>query len=63
MGVVISNDMLKLNVKVKVSKPDGGEVYKDFPLDRVEFKKEKPNPGQKKSDDEEISDDMKKILD
>ena len=62
-GVVISNDMLKLIVKVKVSKPDGSEVYKDFPLDRIEFKKDKQNPGQKKSDDEEISDDMKKILD
>ena len=38
-GVVISNDMLKLICKVKISKPDGSEVYKDFPLDRLEFKK------------------------
>jgi cell fate regulator YaaT (PSP1 superfamily) len=38
-GVVISNDMLKLITKVKISKPDGSEVYKDFPTDRLDFKK------------------------
>lgn len=62
VGVVISNDMLKLIVKVKISKSDGSDVYKDFPLDRIEFKNNKqqdcPN-----HDDEEITDDVKKILD
>lgn len=62
-GVVISNDMLKLVCKVKISKPDGSEVYKDFPLDRIEFKKDKQQNQSKKSEDEEISDDMKKLLD
>ena len=38
-GVVISNDMLKLICKVKITLNDGSEVYKDFPLDRLEFKK------------------------
>lgn len=38
-GIVVSNDMLKLISKVKISKPDGGEVYKDFPVDRLEFKR------------------------
>ena len=61
-GVVISNDMLKLIVKVKISKPDGSDVYKDFPLDRIEFKNNKLQNNQS-SDDEEIEEDVKKILD
>ena len=61
-GVVISNDMLKLIVKVKISKPDGSEVYKDFPLDRVEFKNNKLTANDS-HDDEEIEEDVKKILD
>lgn len=40
-GVIISNDMLKLICKVKITLNDGSEVYKDFPLDRLEFKKKK----------------------
>ena len=38
-GVVVSNDMLKLISKVKISNPDGSEVYKDFPVDRLDFKR------------------------
>ena len=38
-GIVVSNDMLKLISKVKISKGDGSEVYKDFPTDRLKFKK------------------------
>ena len=63
-GIVISNDMLKLISKVKISKGDGSEVYKDFPVDRLDFKKGKQN--EKDSDDDEdekVSEDMKKILD
>lgn len=64
-GVVISNDMLKLISKVKITKGDGSEVYKDFPVDRLNFKKPKPTD---KDDidcdlDEKVSEDMKKILD
>ena len=60
-GVVISNDMLKMISKVKITKGDGSEVYKDFPVERLNFKKStKPE----KDDDEKIVDeDMKKILD
>ena len=36
-GTVLSNDMLKLIVKVKIEK-DGGEVYKDFPVAELKFK-------------------------
>lgn len=59
-GVVVSNDMLKLISKVKITKGDGSEIYKDFPVDRLEFKK-----GNKVKDDvdEKVSEDMKKILD
>ena len=60
-GVVVSNDMLKLISKVKITK-DGGEVYKDFPVDRLEFKK-KQATNQNEEADDEISDDVKKILD
>ena len=48
--------------KVKITKEDGSEVYKDFPVDRLKFKKAKPN--EKDDDDDKIvSEDMKKILD
>ena len=40
-GVVVSNDMLKLTSKVKITTEGGGEVYKDFPVDKLEFKKVK----------------------
>ncbi len=59
-GVVISNDMLKLISKVKITKGDGSEVYKDFPVDRLDFKR---NKGKEKDEDEKVSEDMKKILD
>lgn len=58
-GVVISNDMLKLISKVKITKGDGSEVYKDFPVDRLRFKKAKSE----EDDDKNVSEDMKKILD
>jgi cell fate regulator YaaT (PSP1 superfamily) len=61
-GVVVSNDMLKLISKVKISKGDGSEVYKDFPVDRLSFKKvgetEKDD-----ADDEKVSQELKNILD
>jgi len=63
-GVVISNDMLKLISKVKITKGDGSEVYKDFPVDRLNFKKAKLNGKDDNDDlDEKLNEDMKKILD
>ena len=72
-GVVVSNDMLKLITKVKIEKPDGSEVYKDFPTDRLEFKRggdnnQKKCDGKNKKaeedfDDEIIDEDVKKLLD
>lgn len=60
-GVVIGNDMLKLTSKVKITKGDGSEIYKDFPVDRLDFKNSKNKIND--DDDERLSDDMKKILD
>ena len=59
-GVVVSNDMLKLMSKVKITKGDGSEVYKDFPVDRLDFKKGKV---EKDEDDEKVDESLKKILD
>lgn len=38
-GIVVSNDMLKMISKVKISKPDGSEVYKDFAVKELEFQR------------------------
>ena len=61
-GVVVSNDMLKLITKVKISKGDS-EVYKDFPTDTLDFKRSKGNQDKNGDDDGEDSEDIKKILD
>ncbi|MBR5192256.1 MAG: stage 0 sporulation family protein [Clostridia bacterium] len=58
-GVVVSNDMLKLISKVKITKEDGSEVYKDFAVKDLVFNKN----NHKEEDDKEITEDMKKILD
>ena len=64
-GVVVSNDMLKLISKVKISKGDGSEVYKDFPVDRLSFKKvgETEKDDADDADDEKVSQELKNILD
>lgn len=62
-GVVISNDMLKMISKVKITKEDGSEVYKDFPVDRLKFNKAKTNDSDDDDQDKTVSEDMKKILD
>ena len=63
-GVVVSNDMLKLITKVKISKPDGTEVYKDFPTADLDFKRNVKNEDKKEDlDGENVDDDIKKILD
>ncbi|MBO7187781.1 MAG: stage 0 sporulation family protein [Clostridia bacterium] len=56
-GTVIANNMLKLEVKVKVVKGDGSEIYKDFPLEKVRFKNGKPD------DDDIDSDELKNLED
>lgn len=62
-GVIISNDMLKMICKVKITNADGSEVYKDFPVDRLDFKR-KPQNGDDDDDKlDQVDEDIKKILD
>ncbi|MBR6687881.1 MAG: stage 0 sporulation family protein [Clostridia bacterium] len=52
-GVVVSNNMLKFLVKVKIEKPDGALVYKDFALDEVKFNRAQNNDEEEKLSKEE----------
>jgi cell fate regulator YaaT (PSP1 superfamily) len=52
-GNVVSVNMLKMTVKVKIDDRQGGLVYKDFPLAEVKFKKGNAQQGNKKEDDED----------
>ena len=38
-GIVVSVNMLKMEVKVKIDDRNGGWIYKDFPVEDVRFKK------------------------
>ena len=58
-GVVVSNNMLKFISKVKIVKGDGSEVYKDFPVSELKFKRQ----GGVEVDDKEIGEEIKEILD
>lgn len=56
-GTVVSDNMLKLTVRVKIEK-DGSLVYKDYPLKDIRFK-----GGKREDADEKVSEDLKDILD
>lgn len=58
-GVVVSNNMLKLISKVKIVKNDGSEVYKDFTVGELKFKRQ---GGAAEPDEKEIG-ELKEILD
>lgn len=60
-GTVVSNDMLKMISKVKIQKPDGGEVYKDFKVDELEFKRAKVEASAPQNDED--LEGLEKILD
>lgn len=58
-GTVVTNNMLKMLVKVKIEGKDGELTYKDFALEDVRFKK---NPAQQGKDkDETLSDEEKAV--
>lgn len=59
-GTVVSNNMLKLICKVKIVKGDGSEVYKDFDVKDLKFKRQ--NNAQE-FDDKDLDEDIKEILD
>lgn len=56
-GTVVSNDMLKFVSKVKIVKPDGSEIYKDFPVDVLKFKRNNAQCDKSGKEDSEKSDD------
>ena len=58
-GTVVSNDMLKLISKVKIVKGDS-ETYKDFPVDRLTFKRGKIEAEEYKDEEKE---NLTEILD
>ena len=60
-GTVVSNDMLKMISKVKIPKGEGGEVYKDFPVDQLQFKRSKQP--EKDDQDKNLLEEVEKILD
>ena len=50
-GIVVSNDMLKMISKVKIAKPDGSEVYKDFDVKELKFQRKNCDECNKKGED------------
>ncbi len=50
-AIVVSLNMLKMEVKVKIDDRNGGWIYKDFPVESIRFKKN--NQPEPKEDDEE----------
>ena len=59
-ATVVSCDMLKMICKVKIANPDGSETYKDFPVDRLDFKR---NQKAEEQEEETLEKDVKEILD
>lgn len=57
-GIVVSENILKQTVRVKIENKDGSLVYKDFPLDKVAFK-----GGKKEEPDDKADKDLKNLLD
>ena len=51
-AIVVSLNMLKMEVKVKIDDRNGGWIYKDFPVENIRFKKNN-QPEQKDEEDEE----------
>ena len=64
-GTVVSNDMLKMISKIKIVKSDGSEIYKDFAVKDLEFRRkncEECKKGQKDADaDADDTDDTDNI--
>ncbi len=57
-GLVVSVNMLKMLVKVKIEDKQGGLIYKDFPSDRVRVKKGGFVPN---ASDDEDDEELKKL--
>ena len=57
-GTVVSNNILKLQSKVKITQADGTIVYKDFSVDELKFKQ-----NDKEDKKEKIDDSLKELQD
>ena len=58
-GTVVSENMLKMTVRVKIEK-DGSLVYKDFPLENIRFKNRKD---EKEEKEDKADEDLKNLVD
>lgn len=61
-ATVVSNNMLKLIVKVKTANEDGSFVYKDYPLDAIKVKKANKLEDTDQASQEELK-EIKDLLD
>ncbi len=61
-GTVVSENMLKLIVRVKIER-GGGLVYKDFPLEQIHFKSTKGGAQEKEEKEEEEDPSLQELLD
>ncbi|MBQ9713917.1 MAG: stage 0 sporulation family protein [Clostridia bacterium] len=52
-AIVVTNNMLKLEVKVKMDDHNGGWIYKDYPVDFIRFKKNNQPDKNEEEEDEE----------
>jgi cell fate regulator YaaT (PSP1 superfamily) len=51
-AIVVSVNMLKMDVKVKIDDRNGGWIYKDYPVDKLRFKRNsKVLPEEEEGDD------------
>ena len=52
-AIVVSLNMLKMIVRVKIDDKNGGWIYKDYPVDELRFKKVEPTPTKDEDDESE----------
>ena len=60
-GTVVSNNMLKMQVKVKIEGKEGELTYRDFALEDVRFKKNVQGGGQGKEKKEVLTEEEKAV--
>jgi cell fate regulator YaaT (PSP1 superfamily) len=52
-AIVVSVNMLKMEVKTKMDDRNGGWIYKDYPVDKIRFKKNNQPEKEEPEEDEE----------
>ena len=51
-GMVVTVNMLKMEVRVKIERDGGNFIYRDFPIDKVSFKKGQEKESEPETDEE-----------